>query len=71
MAAGHVICFARPNIDGGYLTEADYGALYRLVPNIQCAFEIAGEVFSTARKTLRLKLDKEKKRLEEITTARP
>lgn len=61
------VCFADPNIDGTYLTEADYGALYRLAPNLHCAFELADEAFSAARKTLRLKLDEEKKREKAAT----
>ena len=52
-----IICFAEPDIDGCYLSEADYCTLYQLAPNIQYAFEIADEAFSAARKRLREKLD--------------
>jgi hypothetical protein len=44
--------------------DAAYGALYRLAPNTQYAFEIADEAFSTARKTLRQRLDEDRKRRE-------
>jgi hypothetical protein len=60
-----IICFAEPNIDGVYLSEADYAALCRLAPNIQYAFEISDEAFTNARKVLRAKLDQEKKKKEE------
>lgn len=60
-----LVCFAEADLSGDYLNEADYGALYRLAPNIQYAFEIADEAFSTARKTLRQKLDKEKTATEQ------
>jgi hypothetical protein len=55
-----IICFPEPDINGNYLSEADYAALYGLAPNIQYAFEIVDEAFSTARKTLREKLDNAK-----------
>jgi hypothetical protein len=60
-----IICFAESDINGNYLSEADYGALYRLAPNIRYAFEIADEAFSTARKMLQDKLEAEKKRSDD------
>ena len=52
-----IVCFAEPNIDGKYLNEADYAALYQLAPKIQYAFEAADEAFSAARKALKEKLE--------------
>ncbi len=56
-----IVCFAEPNIDGDYLNEADYGALFKLAPNIRYAFECADEVITIVRQALRQKLDGLKK----------
>jgi hypothetical protein len=54
------ICFAEPNINGEYFSEADYGALYRLAPNIQHAFETVDKAVADAREELKRKIDKNK-----------
>ena len=51
------VCFAEPNIDGDYLNEADYGALFKLAPDIRYAFECADEAFTAARKTLKRRIE--------------
>jgi hypothetical protein len=51
-----LVCFSEPNIDGKYLSETEYGMLYRLAPNIQHALEMLDQVIGEARKALKEKL---------------
>jgi len=52
-------------IDGGYYSQAEYGYLYQLAPNIQRAFETADDTFAEARKQLKRKIEEEKRRAQE------
>jgi hypothetical protein len=45
-----LICFAEPNMDGRYFSEADYGVLYSLAPNIRHALENVDEEICQVRK---------------------
>jgi len=39
-----IVCFTLPDMDGNYLSEADYSFLFGIAPNIQHALESADEV---------------------------
>jgi len=58
-----IVCFTEANIDGKYLTEADYGMLYGVAPNIQYALTAVDEVIMESRKVIQKKIDDEKARL--------
>lgn len=60
-----IVCFSEANIDGGYLSEREYGFLFQMAPNIQHAFEAVDTAISEERDILKRKLEEEKKRLEE------
>lgn len=51
-----IVCFAEPDIDGNYFSEADYHALYGLGPNIQAAFEALDVAFMEAVTELKEKM---------------
>jgi len=51
-----LVCFGEPDIDGNYLGEADYGALYGLAPNIQNAFEELDKAVSDARDIIKSRM---------------
>jgi hypothetical protein len=57
-----IVCLAEPNIDGGYLSEADYGMLYRLAPAIQHAMESVDQVVLDVRKFVKDRIEAEKRR---------
>jgi hypothetical protein len=48
-----IICFAKPDIDGKYLDEADYRAIYAFAPNIQHAFEELNKAIAEAREDIK------------------
>jgi hypothetical protein len=53
-----IVCFAQPDIDGNYFSEADYGAVYGLASNLQAAFEALDTAFAEAVKELRARMEK-------------
>ena len=53
-----LVCFAEPNIDGKYFSEADYSALYGLAPKIQYAFEELDKAVAEARDMIRERIDR-------------
>jgi hypothetical protein len=53
-----IVCFAQADIDGLFFSEADYGALYGLGPNLQAAFEALDIAFADAVKVLRERMEK-------------
>jgi hypothetical protein len=57
------VCFSLPNIEGAYLSEMDYSALFGLAHNIRFALETADAMIGEVRKELARKLEEEKKRL--------
>jgi hypothetical protein len=34
-----IVCFTQPDMDGNYLSEADYSFFFSIVPNIQQALD--------------------------------
>lgn len=57
-----IVCFPEPNIDGRYFSEADYGMLYKLAPDIQYALEQVDLIIMEARKVIKQRIEAEKKR---------
>ena len=47
------MCFGQQDIDGDYLSEAEYATLYRLAPNIQNAFEELDKAVAEAREEIK------------------
>jgi len=51
-----LVCFCEPDIDGNFLGEADYSALYGLGPRIQYAFEELDKAVSEAREAILVRI---------------
>ncbi len=51
-----LVCFADPDIDGAFYTEAEYSALYKLAPNIQNTFEELDKALGEGQEEIKARL---------------
>jgi hypothetical protein len=50
-----------PNLDGKYLTEMEYRALYQLAPNIRAAFDGLDEALTEVRGAIEERIEEARK----------
>ena len=55
-----LVCFAEPDIEGNFFSEADYSMLYGLAMKIQNAFEELDKAVAETRTEIKRKIKKEK-----------
>jgi len=56
-----IVCFTMPNLDGKYLTEMEYRALYQLAPNIRAAFDGLDEALTEVRGAIEERIEEARK----------